>query len=129
MVNIDYIMELFDWGKSIEEQNEGLALAKDVKCTSVFLQPGAPYGKRVWDNCARALAERDDEILAPYVFSLLEWLQDMNWPGAYCILDRLRKYKDTKGLSICLKECQKRARLLGDNVWEESLNMLMHQCN
>lgn len=125
MVNIDYILELFDWGNSAEDQEKGLALAKDVKCTSVFLQPENPYGIRVWDNCARALAVRDDETLRPYLFPLLEWLQDMNWPGAYCILDRLQKFKDYKLLSMCMEICRNKARLLDDDVWPESLNMLI----
>ncbi len=40
MVNIDYIMDLLDWNNSMEKQEQGIALAKDVKCINVFLQPG-----------------------------------------------------------------------------------------
>lgn len=125
MVNIDYILELFDWENSTEEQERGVVLARDIRCTSVFLQPGIPYGKRVWDNCARALAERDDEILRPYLIPLLEWIQDMNWPGAYCILRRLQQFKDFNSLSIYVDICKEKAKLLGDDIWEDNLNVLM----
>ena len=43
MVNIDYIMELLDWNNSIEKQEQGVELAKEVKCINVFLQPGGHY--------------------------------------------------------------------------------------
>ena len=86
MVNIDYIMDLLDWNNSIEKQEQGIALAKDVKCINVFLQPGCyKYGKNVWDNCAKILSARSNEELSPYMIELMEWLQDMPWPGAFCI--------------------------------------------
>ena len=91
MINIDYIMELIDRNNSIEEQAMGIKLAQDVKCINVFLQPLSPYEKNVWDNCAKILSERTNEELAPYLIELMEWLQDMNWPGAFCILDRLKR--------------------------------------
>lgn len=124
MVNIDYIMNLFDWNNSDENQNRGLELAKDVKCISVFIQPGSPYGKNVWDNCAKALARKDDKELEPHLIALLEWLQDMNWPGAFCILDRLQKYKDDIYLDLCLTICLRKAKTLDDETWEYNLNML-----
>lgn len=124
MVNIDYIMNLFDWNNSDENQNRGLELAKNVKCISVFIQPGSPYGKNVWDNCAKALARKDDKELEPHLIALLEWLQDMNWPGAFCIQDRLQKYKDVNSLDLCLSICLKKAKKLGDETWEYNLNIL-----
>ncbi len=96
MVNIDYIMELIDWNNSIEKQEQGVKLAQDVKCINVFLQPGNPYGKNVWDNCAKILSKRTDDELSPYLFELLDWLQDLNWPGALVILDRLKVFSGKK---------------------------------
>lgn len=96
MVNIDYIMELLDWNNSNEEQLYGIKLAQEVKCINAFLQPGIPYGKSVWDNCAKILCEKSDIVLAPYLGDLLEWLQDLNWPGALIILDRLKIFSGEK---------------------------------
>lgn len=129
MVNIDYIMELLDWNNDAEQQQEGIRLAREVKCLNAFLQPGAPYSKRVWGNCAKILAERTDEELSWHLLSLLEWLQDMNWPGAFCILDRLKEFEKDKRFDCMLKISRKKARLLQDEVWEENLRMLDESAN
>lgn len=124
MIKVDTIMNLIDWNNSIEEQAQGIALAKDVKCLSVFLRPGMPYGENVWYNCAKILSERTDEELEPYIVALMEWLQDMNWPGAFCIFDRLQKYADACNYNAELTISNKCAQALGDTVWEENLKML-----
>ena len=124
MVNIDYIMELIDWNNSIEEQALGIRLARDVKCINAFLQPGSPYGKNVWDNCAKILSERTNEELAPYLIELMEWLQDMNCPGAFCILDRLKKMTGDSLFEYLYNSSLKYAKALEDDVWESNLKIL-----
>jgi len=99
-------------------------LAREVKSISVFIQPCDRFnGKNVWDNCAIILSERSDDELYYCMFELLSWVRDMNWPGAECILRRLKVFQKNKPktfathLSICLKE----AASLGDEQWEEVL--------
>ena len=123
MVNIDYIMELLCWNNSAERQEQGVKLARNVKCINVFLQPGRPYGKNVWDNCAKILSERTDEELAPYLFALMEWLQDMNWPGAFRILNRIQNFKGEVKYQV-LEQCINKAEALNDDVWKENLDMI-----
>ena len=82
------------------------------------------YGKNVWENCAKALVKRDDKELEPHLIELLEWLQDMNWPGAFCILNRLQNYGDTLSLNVSLTICLRKAKMLNDEIWEDNLNML-----
>jgi len=123
MVDIDYIIDLLDWDKTLEEQNKGLELARKVKCISVFMQPVSPYGKGVWDNCAKVLAEKDDKTLEPYLFYLLEWLQDMNWPGAQIIYDRLLKM-DFKDIEWEYNHSLDKANKLGDTLWIMALTSL-----
>ena len=97
MSNIDYILDLFDWNQSIEKQEEGLKLAREVTSINVFLQPiDKKHNKNVWENCAKTLFERNDEELKPYLDRLMDWLVDMNWPGAKYIFDRLLQFKDKK---------------------------------
>ena len=127
MINIDYILSLLDWNNSDEEQEKGVKLAKDIKYISAFIQPGHPYGKNIWDNCAKILAERDDKELEPHLIELLEWLQDMNWPGAFCILDRLQRYSDNKSLHSAINICIEKAKDCGDEVWESNLYLLLHK--
>lgn len=127
MVNIDYIMELLDWNNSSEDQSLGIQLAREVKCIDAFLQPIHPYGKRVWDNCAIILSERSDEELSWHLFSLMEWLQDLNWPGALCILERLQKYKEDQTFKLAFKASLKKAQALDDDMWEYGLNELISE--
>lgn len=125
MVNIDYIMDLLDWNNSIEKQEQGIALAKDVKCINVFLQPCSKnYNKNVWDNCAKILSARSNEELSPYMIELMEWLQDMNWPGAFCIFDRLKGMVNEQLFQYSYTICLKCARALDDETWESNLKML-----
>lgn len=125
MVNIDYIMDLLDWNNSMEKQEQGIEMAKDVKCINVFLQPGSRfYGKNVWDNCAKILSARSNEELSPYMIELMEWLQDMNWPGAFCIFDRLKGMVNEQLFQYSYTICLKCARALDDETWESNLKML-----
>ena len=130
MVNIDYIMELLDWNKTDSEQRYGIALAKNVQSINVFLQPcNSTINKNVWENCAIVLAEKSDEDLSPYLGELLAWLQDMNWPGAFRILNRLQEYSDTSSLNRIIGRCTQCARALGDVTWQNNLSLVKPQSN
>lgn len=118
-------MDLLDWNNSIEKQEQGVKLAEEVKCINVFLQPGNHYyGKNVWDNCAKILSARSNEELAPYLIELMEWLQDMNWPGAFCILNRLKEMVNEQLFKHSYTICLKCAKALDDEVWESNLKIL-----
>ena len=85
----------------------------------VFLQPCTEhYNKNVWDNCAKALAMRSDAELDACLENLLAWLRDMNWLGAFLILERLQAFQNSAAL-LC-------AQALGDEVWEENLRKLQN---
>ena len=127
MVDIDYVMELMDWNNSIENQKKGVELARNIKCLNAFLQPGAPYGKSVWENCAKVLTERTNKELVSCLHGMLEWLQDMNWPGAFCILDRLKKMTGDSLFEYLYNSSLKYAKALEDDVWESNLKMLKEE--
>lgn len=126
MVNIDYIMELLDCDNSKEEQLLGIKLARNIEIIEVFLQPGPPYGKRVWDKCAEILSEKTDEELSPYLVELMEWLKDMDWPGAYCVLERLKRYKDSERINLIINRCMKEANALDNDIWLNNLKSVIH---
>ena len=124
MTNIDYIMSLIDWNKSINEQADGIKLAEDVENINVFLQPcNKDYNKNVWDNCAKILSGRTDDELSPYLVELLEWLQDLNWPGAICIYDRLIISEDEL-FEYELKVSITTAKAQNDKLWLQALKNL-----
>ncbi len=118
MLSIDYIIGLLDWGRSLEEQAQGIELAKGVRCIKAFI---LPCSKSAWDNCAKVISTKTDEELEPYLPELFKWLQDMNWPGARCILDRLNGFQNSKAFNLCLGASMQRAEALHDDIWLETL--------
>ena len=128
MIDIDYIMDLMDWNRSENDQAKGLELAKNVQNFNVFLQPcSKKHNINVWDNCAKIISQKTDEELIPYLTKLFEWLQDLNWPGALIILDRLNHYRDSVAFNPPYNECMKRAVLLEDEIWEENLKLIKRE--
>ena len=106
MNNIDNIMSLIDWTNNPSEQSDGIKLAEKEKDIAPFIQPCTEYySKNVWDNCAIILSKRSDAELSPYLSDLFAWLQDMNWPGAFSILNRLQKYKNVDTFKINNYRC------------------------
>lgn len=128
MVDITEIMDMLDWNMHPEIQAKGISLAKNIKTIIPFIQPVTPkHNKNVWENCAVILAEKNDEELKPHLIELLEWLQDMNWPGAFCILDRLQRYSDNNSIHSAINVCIEKAKDCGDEVWESNLYLLLQK--
>ena len=125
MVEITEIMDMLDWHMPIEIQSKGVSLAKNIKTIIPFIQPLTPrHNKNVWENCAVIISERSDEELKMHLVELLEWLQDMNWPGAFRILDRLQKYSDDKSIHIAINVCIEKAKNCNDEVWRDNLYLI-----
>lgn len=94
MKQIEEIMKKIDWNSSSEDKNKGIKLAKKVKNLDFFMQPCSEhYNKNVWEGCAIIISNRNDEELKPYIEKMLDWLQDMNWPGYKIIFDRMCNMK------------------------------------
>ena len=100
-----------------------------MKHLSVFLQQ--IESKSVWENCAKVLISKSDEELALYLVSMFMWLQDMNWPGAYLIYDRL-KIMPKEFTDMAYKISLSTAVETGDTMWEYALrdfeNDIRDQC-
>lgn len=84
---IDEIFDMLSWDNSEEIQAEGISEAKKIKHMSVLICP--IENKSIWENCAKVLATKEERELDMYLIGLFGWLQDMNWPGAYIIYDKL----------------------------------------
>ena len=126
MYSINSIMDMLKWDKSRKIQRKGLRLAGKVRSVNVFLQPmDSEHNKNVWENCAKVLYEKPDETLSPYLIPLLEWLQDLTWPGAIIILERLGKYGDIEKLGFALNECVMRAYVTKDKMWLMHMSELL----
>lgn len=77
-----------------ETQFEGIRLAREIDDLSLLIMPPAPPS--VWECCAEILCEKSDSDLEPYLTRMLEWLDDLNWPGALTIFDRLKIFSGDK---------------------------------
>lgn len=124
-LSLDEIYDLFIWDQSYsseeydERVREGIIEASKFKNLFPFLQPiviPPEKSKSVWDSCAKILAVRSDEELEPYLYQLFEWLQDMNWPGADIIYERLSKFPYSK-LEVTIQCCRNTAIKMNDHVW------------
>lgn len=70
-----------------------------------------PSSKTDFEACANLAAANDEQIM-PFIDSLLEWLQDMNWPIAPLVQKRLSKLGTELVMPV-------RKVLNGsDNVWK-----------
>ena len=131
-MTIDEIYELFTWDlDATPEENaareaKAMAEARKLKNLYPFMQPiivSTRPSKSAWGPCAKLIAERTDDELQHYLFRLLEWIQDMNWPGADIIFERLRAmpYERIEGLIRC---CRRIAEQTEDEIWMENLDAL-----
>lgn len=130
MGQIDYIFDMLDWNNSLEEQARGIELGKSVHNIKCFFQPcSEKYSKNIWDNCAKIVSLKDDATLSKHLIDMLEWLQDMNWPGAQCILERLHSYSDVQSLFYSINICIRKANEINDTIWLENLERLLYEIN
>ena len=125
MFGIDEIMEMLKWDNPISVQEKGIELARTIECFNVFIQPVTKkYNINVWENCSKIISEKTDEQLRPYVFELLMWLRDMNWPGYFTIFKRLKTHEYITGHANVLYESICYAKSLNDEEWLSHLKEL-----
>ncbi|MBE6642524.1 MAG: DUF5071 domain-containing protein [Ruminococcaceae bacterium] len=94
MISINEIYKMMDWKNSPDIISKGINLAKEIDDLSLLIMPSASVS--VWEYCADILYEKEDLLLEPYLPSLLEWLEDLNWPGAMVIAKRLMVFSGKK---------------------------------
>lgn len=125
-MDINDILKMLDWNNNLETQQEGRRKAETINCLNVFMQPmDKQFNKNIWENCAVILSGKEDELLTPYLFELLDWLQDLNWPGSIVILERLQKYQDYEKLCMVIENRIIVANALEDEAWLSNLAELI----
>ena len=97
MNDIEKIYKMLSWSSRFGDQLQGIKLARNLEDLSLLILPYANgESKSMWENCARALYEISDDRLEKYLPKLLRWLEDLNWPGALIIQDRLTVFSGKK---------------------------------
>ena len=80
-----------------------------------------PFGRKdCWQECAQQLAGMTDEALNPFLPDLMEWFQDLNWPGTEIIARRLEALPEEK-LRKAFEIAKARASAQRDDEWLENL--------
>ena len=124
-MHTEALLDMLDWNQPEEIQKSACkaAAGEDIK---IFLQPCTKrHNKNVWDNCARILSQKTDDQLSPYLQELFCWIKDMNWPGAFEIRDRLKKYSGKNELRQAYEEAIQKARATKDRAWLDNLLQFM----
>ena len=127
MKDIDTIFQMISDNQSKEIQEKGICEGKKVKHISVFFQP--IEGKQYWENCAEIIVSKENrELQERYIYMMLLWLRDINWPGAEKIYDRLLKFPVAlidHPLHYCLNQAEK----TDDIPWYRNLLSLLNELN
>lgn len=126
------LIEKLSWDEPECIQKETIETLKHEKDLGIFMQPiSSTTGKQVWENCALILCSKSDEELIPYIDGMFEWLQDMNWPGAWNILERIQKIPKEKiktKYELYIKKANEELEQLGEEVymnsWLSNLEMI-----
>ena len=85
--------------------------------------------KDIWffNSIIHSSIEKDDNQLERYLIPLFEWLQDMNWPGASLISERLSKMpKDI--LRFAYEVSYEKAVQTKDDCWKHNLLVFWNEC-
>ena len=122
--SIDELFSMLSWKNDEHTQRKGIEEAKKIKREYLFI---LIYCKSpdIGENCAKALSELSDESLKPFIIELVEWIQDLNWPGAVIILDRLKKFEDCKTLARVITRSIKTALVCDEQHWLKSMSELL----
>jgi hypothetical protein len=125
------LLEL-DWNNK-EKQNRAIkALSNrkdyDLKVLISPLQVELYDTNEIWwkdvaEGCAIVISIKSDGEIISLLPDLLVWLQDLNWPGATIILDRLKKILYSK-IEAYVNQAITKAKIDNDDQWVEWLNLL-----
>ena len=87
MTDIAMVYQMLNWKAPFAIQAQGKELARKVKDLSLLFNP--PQNPLFGTMCGDPFRKTDTQ-LEPYLTELLQWLQDLNWPGAVTIAERLK---------------------------------------
>lgn len=75
-----------------------------------------PHGKSCWDGAAEVITEIGLPRIHGIMPGVMEWLQDMNWPGAKIIFDYLEKQSKETMLPH-IQQALHKANEQNDQMW------------
>ena len=109
-----FILDL-DWNKSLEIQENAIKNLENVDSKSLY-KLIQPKSKSCWENAAKVLKKIGYPKIKEVIPELLEWLQDLNWPGVNIIFEILQEIEVTVLLPY-IEEAIIRAHDDDDELW------------
>lgn len=74
------------------------------------------YDKSLYDKSVRIICKLDDQKIISMLPDLLEWFEDMNWPGTTLLAERLNAIP-RKNIEPYLQIALKKASDKSDEIW------------
>ena len=82
-----------------------------------------PVGeKSLWQRCAFIISKMPIDFIAEHAVELMEWFQDLNWPGVDEIFTALSRLPEDE-LAVALNKSLKTARNTQDEEWDYNLHL------
>lgn len=77
--------------------------------------------KELYESCAKVISCLPVDTVSKYSSELLEWFQDLNWPGVNTVYEALKRLPAEK-IKSALSEALQHARDTGDEEWIYNMN-------
>ena len=128
MDNIKELIRDLDWSKPEEVQKKSIEqLLKMHDSELIFLaQQNELCHKYCWHNAAAILKAIGYPRIRPVIPYLMEWFQDINWPGVVTIVETLRTINPNE-LIPYIEEASKRSIDENDDCWAFGLVTLIRE--
>lgn len=125
-ISNEEILKMLSCNNSTEIQEKGIRLASELKWLGHLFQPIiGGESKSLWENCALVLGKKTDEQLSLWLIDCFIWLQDMNWPGAEIIANRLKIMGGTENYEYNKEKAIKIAEITNDEEWIENIRQYL----
>lgn len=131
MDNIEFLIRDLDWNKSEHVTNNAIQeLLKVSEEEAILLakQSNSLCCKSCWHNAAVILKEIGyprNRLALPY---LIDWFQDINWPGVQTIIELLKKI-DKEILIPYIRDSANKALNDNDELWAFGILFLLGELN
>lgn len=113
-------IDLLNWHLPEAEQRANMAAVHIASAEDIEALILPAKRKDCWENCAILLASLDNSRLLPFLPRLMEWYQDMNWPG-FELIDRRVKQLPYNTLRVAVADALRKATSEHDSEWHENL--------
>lgn len=115
MVKYNELINDLNWNMPEETQRKAIENLIDIDEENIHLLV-LPGDKSMWENAAIVLKEIGYPKIKPIISELFNWLQDMNWPGAWTVFEILKTI-DKLILTPHIEVTLRKAASEEDNMW------------